>query len=203
MTLKESEGADILVRRRDPNKEDVYLVTQSRRTAIVQALTAMTAALDAIQASTVQSVLRPVLQATYPWLGALSVPERADFSTRYLNVVTKSLGKGELEDLNVFIKQWQLHAEIRSEKDLQAVLSSPIPTDEFTGVEVTVPPAVGIKRAVHAGKLKTAAVNAILADRPPAGLAKRSERAARAVKGRAAQTAHQQSRAVKRSAKKR
>jgi hypothetical protein len=165
LTLKELEEGDILVRRRDPNKEDVYLISESRRTTIIQALTALTAALDAIPVSRVRSVLRPVLQATYPWVGALSALERADFSNRYLDVVTKSLGTGELQEINVFLRQWQLHAETRSEEDLRALLAEPIVSDEFTGVEVTAPPESGLRQAVEAGSLPRALANSVIGAR--------------------------------------
>ncbi len=128
---------DVLLRRR--NAPDLYLSLAASDISRAKTIECLARLLCKIAADSPEAV-GEAIEAAFPWVEFLSPEERREFAEDLTRVILASASIESFEPVEQTLLEWQNTAEILSDPELTALLTTPITVTH--GGRVLPPPAV-------------------------------------------------------------
>ena len=121
--LTEVEHADVRLDRRDGS--DVLLVTESREDSIRDSLDIAVRVLDRVLDSRkLRSATIDAFVETHPWVGWLSIADRAEFIDSFIATTQACRSTGGYGPLEKLLRRWKASAQIIHNPELVAILTA-------------------------------------------------------------------------------
>lgn len=114
---------DVVLRRR--NAPDLYLSLAARDTSRAKTIESLARLLGKIATDAPEAMVSAI-ETAFPWVGFLSPEERREFAENLTQTILASASVESFSLVELTIDSWQNTAEILSDPELTALLTTPI-----------------------------------------------------------------------------